>query len=452
MNNRWIAESEAAWSGAAVDERKVILQQHVDAFFQYVYTTGPYNFIHKGAFLRAWHNGVMDPNLLRIVTGIASRFIGNDSQDAHKVRPGAEWVDQVEREVLQNIETISIPRLQAMLLLVFDRSAAGRLASVWHLLALAARLAYALGFNHPTDAVRSLNQECRRRLMWCTYTLDKIFGGGLSCPSVCPRGSVHQSLPCNDRVFSLELKCETGSLEDLAAGNLNQTDGLCATAYLIRILDLRDQIQTYLREKSMNDIHDGSWQGGGRIDSFRQQLLDFKRLLPLDMQDLERTMYLRIGTSDMTVYIMVHTWLQTTACELSGSVLGITSNINKNSPNDGMDQQDLLSRAPTDLLHSCQTSLAEHAIALNRFWARVYHVYRHYSRFFVTDVTIGLCVSLNTRCLIYLARKDLLSSAEVSIESALRLNLEILFSLSKGSPYVNSWVSLSVGLCIRVQI
>ncbi|KAJ3519530.1 hypothetical protein NM208_g14092 [Fusarium decemcellulare] len=122
----------------SVDASKYMIQQHVDAFFRYVYSTSVFNFIHRGSFLRSWHKGRLSPSLLRTVAGVASRYMDL----AHG--PAKDWLEETERSILADWSLISIPKLQMLLLLIFNRIMAAELPAAWFLMSMAARIAHGL--------------------------------------------------------------------------------------------------------------------------------------------------------------------------------------------------------------------------------------------------------------------------------------------------------------------
>ncbi|KAH8892792.1 hypothetical protein GQ53DRAFT_763917 [Thozetella sp. PMI_491] len=327
----------------AVDPRKIVIQQHIDIFFQ----------------------------------------------SNEMVSPGPGWLEEAEREVLRDIDSISIPKLQILLLLTFDCTAKGRLSAVWYLSSLASRIAYALKLNYPTDAVVFTNQECRRRLMWCTYLLDKMIeGAGSPYPPLCPSDSIHLQLPCNSRLFELELDCDTDSLNDMASNNLQHVTNLGVTAYLIRILDLRNQIQQYLTSERAKSGVQLPWSVESPLWIFKQQLTNFEDQLPAEMQNTERALYLRIHTPVADVYTMVHTWLHTTACELFGGVLRDVFPILHEDPNnDAPESEDssYIMSQPPEFRSFCMAEIAKHFTTLNQFWSQMHSVQTLSKRFFLLD-------------------------------------------------------------------
>lgn len=425
------AERSSIHLSQSVDASKGIIQQHIDAFFQYVYPTSTFNFIHRGSFLRSWHKGLMSPSLLRASVGIARRYMGLDQE------PAARWLEESERDVLTDLNLISIPKLQILLFLIFDRSASANFSAVWYLLSLAARIAHGLKLGQPTDAVPFTNQECRRRLVWCIYSNERMAGmetcPDTTYPPLCPRSFVQVQLPCDERSFELEFECKTHSLDDLAQNRYDNAPRLGATAYLIRILDLREQIQAFSHRHGKQPGH---WAGDDEFWRLEQELSEFSSSLPAEMQDSERAVYIRSSTPESSVYIMVQTWLRTCWAELTGPVV-------YESPDAG-DSPVIQSQA--DFADSCRSVLLEHTMSLHHFWSRIWATQQLSRKLFVTDWNIAPCVYGNTRDVvhIYSAQPSLSAESRATIEAALRLNLDILGTQKGLSEYSLRWVSVRI--------
>ncbi|KAH8890686.1 hypothetical protein GQ53DRAFT_170587 [Thozetella sp. PMI_491] len=126
-----VVAREASPSSRSPDPSKAILQQHVDAFFEYVYPAASFNFIHRGSFLRTWHNGNISRSLICTIAAVASRFIG---RSGHASPPGfRRWIEEVQREIVCDLEVVSLPKLQILLLLIYDHIASGNVTTVWYL-------------------------------------------------------------------------------------------------------------------------------------------------------------------------------------------------------------------------------------------------------------------------------------------------------------------------------
>lgn len=439
----------------SLDPSKCVIQLHIDAFFQFIYPAGPYSFMHRGSFLRSWHSGKMARSLVLVVVGVASRF--TDLKSLGSSVPGVEWVDEAEREIVGNLDLISIPKLQILLLLIYDRIAAGKLAAVWSLLALASRIAHGLKLNVPTQAIPFTNQECRRRMMWCVYAMDKLTNSGSPTgfyPSLCPRESMHVQLPCDERSFALEFECETHFLSDLERKDFHNASKLGVSAYLIRVLDLRDQMLVYFSTLNNDAIEEPRsfplWHPESPFWRFREQLSDLATCLPPEMQDSEHAVYIRANSSDVNGYIMVQTWLQTCWCELLRHALPKIDPSAANQTATGITMERpivYITSTPTppdDFMALCRAELYKHAAELHQFWKRVHTVHHLSCQFYITDCSIAPCVLENTMAYLQTWEKspELITEGKTAVEAALKFNFEILGSLSSVSQYVAAWVSM----------
>ncbi|KAI0015451.1 hypothetical protein F4780DRAFT_74236 [Xylariomycetidae sp. FL0641] len=406
-----------------VDPSKPIIRQHIDAFFEFVHPTAPFSFIHRGGFLRTWHAGKLSKSLICVVAAVASRYLG-----AHDGGPGQNWVDEAEREITRDFEVVSLPKLQILLLLVYDRIASGKLTSAWYLVTIAARIAYGLRLNYPTEKGKLpfLNQECRRRLMWCTYIIDKMITGESSgYPLLCPRDTMHIQLPCNIRSFALEIECETRDLGDISTGLQGiHDDNLGVTAYLIRILDIRDQVRNYLKHCHVNQPP--PWAGDAEFWRLHQQLVAFGELIPPDLRNTDRALFIRVNAEESTAFIMTQTWWHLTYCELFGYFVQAVKS-----------EQGQRLEPPEEFVTLCTTEMIRYALLLSTFWRAVAKISKSY---FVTDWFIGPCIFENTKNLIRAWELSPSSFPETaSMESALAMNLEILEGLASLSPYVSGF-------------
>lgn len=424
-----------------VDTSKAVIQQHLDAFFQYVYPTATFNFIHRGSFLHSWHKDVLSRSLLRATVGVARRFMDLDRE------PAIRWLEESERDVVADLDLISIPKLQILLLLIFDRLASAKFSSTWYLMSLASRVAHGLKLGQPTSAVPFTNQECRRRLMWCVYSVERMGSTDGLCttyPPLCPRPFMQVQLPCDERSFELEFECTTHYLDDLANNKYDNASKLGVSAYLIRVLDLREQIQTFCH-RSDKPGQRSPWDGDSEFWRLEQELSDLSSSLPPEMQDSDRAVCIRSNTPESNVYIMVQTWLHTCWADLAGSFVYGRS----------VSEEDAAATTPshnrTEFLESCRLILLEHAMALHRFWSRIQSTQPASRKLFTTDWNIAPCVYGNSRDILstYASHPNLRVNSSQAIHAALRLNIDILSAQKSLTEYSARWVSITPGAHLR---
>ncbi|KAJ3519529.1 hypothetical protein NM208_g14093 [Fusarium decemcellulare] len=250
-----------------------------------------------------------------------------------------------------------------------------------------------------------------------------------SPPLLCPRSSMRIQLPCDEQSFNLEFECETHSLLDLAQSRYDNTGTLGGTAYLIRLFDLREQIQTLRHQCRDNPILESD-----QFHRLEVELLDMTNSLPPEMQDSERAVYIRCNTPESSVFIMVLSWLHTCWVELMSIFAHAGPESTSTLTPDGDDQQHLLTH--------CRRELVQHAISLNKFWFRVHETQElSPQRFFVTDINIAYCAYMNVQALVqpWCASLDPPLITAQRVQEALRLDISIVRSLENVSEYASHW-------------
>lgn len=133
---------------------------------------------------------------------------------------------------------MSVPKLQALMLVIKFLFSMRFTGDVWVLLSIASRVAFTKRLNYERPAIDPVKQECLRRLMWSIYVVDKIFSGGIEDLTVCPTQRMHIRLPCSHHNFQLGSRSKAPFSR---SRNENDTD-LNVLAYLMRLYDIRDRV------------------------------------------------------------------------------------------------------------------------------------------------------------------------------------------------------------------
>lgn len=229
-----VAVTEPALNGS-MDCEPSLVRQLIDAYFEYIYPIPVFNFLHRADFLQAWSAGQIPSYLIWAICGAAARFLSEEVPNHYR----DSWVDQAETAILQHVGHISLSRLQALMVILFDRAANQQFGKVFNLLAIAVRAAYTLRLHWDNAAASFSTQECRRRLMWSIFAFDKMCAGGMVEYTLCEAETVHIQLPCRERYFEFDTPVQTGSLAtrpDISAS------GLSLSAVILRVLDVRHRI------------------------------------------------------------------------------------------------------------------------------------------------------------------------------------------------------------------
>lgn len=271
--------------------------------------------------------------------------------------------------------------------------------------------------------------------------MDK-FSTGTTYPTLCPRETMQIQLPCDSRSFELEFEGKNPTLKEVAhsLAEYSNSSNLGITAYLIRVLDLRDQIRTFIDGKREScAVNSVSWANDPLFSQCQDELAAFANNLPPDMQDSGRALYIRANTAESDVYIMVQGWLRVSWCGLLRE-----ASIAEHSIRTGPQEPQIPSFA-----HSCAEQLMQQALRLTQFLKTMADLQTPLRKFFVTDWGIASCTMEVTKALLHCAELSSDNQAQDSIKSALALNFDLLGPLSEISQFVASWVSLLP--CLHIQ-
>lgn len=189
-------------------------------------------FLHRPSTLAEWNQGKLDPVLTKALCA-SGRSIEAGPSDA-LVR---SWICEARDAVLSSLSRVSIQQLQTLVLVIQYFIQAGDTVEAWNLLPLAARLAFTLQLNYERPDLDPLPRECRRRLIWSVYLLDRLFSGGLEELATCPAEYLHIRLPCDERSFERGLDSQADFLN-----GISQHGEMDAVAYLVRLYSTRERI------------------------------------------------------------------------------------------------------------------------------------------------------------------------------------------------------------------
>ncbi|CAK7227525.1 hypothetical protein SBRCBS47491_006599 [Sporothrix bragantina] len=220
--------------GALSNVPKLVLIQHIDAFFRYVYPCQANGFLHRGTLLRQFHAGTINRKVLLAVCAVSSRFVAVNSGDppsatmttgdvtaAKKARKAAikaavaqadAWAK--EAKTLLILEDMTLETVVTALLLARHDIHNGLFGSAWMLSSMATRAALALGLNREQHipqqkAISFTELETRRRLFWACYCLDRMMSTGLSDLTTLRAEHISLQLPCEEHHYIYGTPCWT---------------------------------------------------------------------------------------------------------------------------------------------------------------------------------------------------------------------------------------------------
>lgn len=220
---------------------KALVRQCIEAFFEHVYPIPCYSYLHRPTFLRKWSQGFSEIRLLKAVCGLGARFICNDQSEHQALL--TDWMNAAETEVMGNLATFSVTDVETLQLVALDHCITRQFARMMIASGLAARLAYIMRLNCEDTKPPFVVRESRRRLMWSIFAFDTLYSSGRSELTSCARGTIRLQLPCSERHFFRDNPVTTESIQHDARSDRTISDTIGTTAFLLRILDVRDRIQ-----------------------------------------------------------------------------------------------------------------------------------------------------------------------------------------------------------------
>ncbi|KAF5597616.1 uncharacterized protein FSUBG_8448 [Fusarium subglutinans] len=228
-------------SSVAGDTQRVFELESRDAIRQYLDTYFDKSdiadcvFLHRATTIAEWSQGKLEKTLLKAICASALRLAPTYHT---KSSPAHNWIKQAQHELVNHMGDMSVPKLQALMLVIKFLFSMRFTGDVWVLLSIASRVAFTKRLNYERPAIDPVKQECLRRLMWSIYVVDKVFSGGIEDLTVCPTQRMHIRLPSSHHNFQLGSRSKAPFLR---SKNENDTD-LNVLAYLMRLYDIRDRV------------------------------------------------------------------------------------------------------------------------------------------------------------------------------------------------------------------
>lgn len=180
------------------------LQVLVEYYFNHVYALPSYAFLHPQTTLQQCHDGNLETCLAYALSAVASHHKHPSSGRRGAMELG--WIQAAEDFMWKHLESPTIPRLQALLLIVLYRLETGAFQRAFMLSSIAARGAAAMRLNYERittpDAAGRTFQEVRRRLTWSLKLVERYFSLGLPEFELCPVENIYLELPCWEEEFS----------------------------------------------------------------------------------------------------------------------------------------------------------------------------------------------------------------------------------------------------------
>ncbi|PVH74437.1 hypothetical protein DL98DRAFT_467858 [Cadophora sp. DSE1049] len=394
---------------------KEIIENHIKAFFEYVYPIPGNSFIHRAIFLQNWTKQTHNLILLKAMCGASARFVSNDPD--HE-KQALIWSSQAESQVLKTLAKPSVVTIQSLLLIIFTQASFRKFSSVMALSALTARMAFTLRLNYEERKLPFTAQECRRRVMWAIFVVDTFYASGQVDLSVCAIERIKLQLPCNERSFAYDIEVETEPLRRPLGHPVAGDLGLLA--YLIRIFDIRYRVQCFAR--TVVDSGCTSQDSDVQLHSFEQELELFMQQLPATYSFSQKNLTLRAPTSQRTSFVMLHIWWHQCYCDLFRFAV---PRIRESLPCEA------LQKLHPDFVSHCQNQCWQHAMSISSI---VDSIRKCGGDLFVTDSALSVCLFQNARIITRLGPSLPWVLGRSEIESHLQGFADVLQKLAEIFP------------------
>ncbi|KIL89369.1 hypothetical protein FAVG1_07763 [Fusarium avenaceum] len=276
-------------------EERDTVRQYLDTYFNKT-DIADCVFLHQATTITEWSRGKLDKTLLKAICASA---LQPTSADHLESSTAYTWIKQAQSELVNQMGDMSVPKLQALMLVIKFLFSLRFTGDVWVLLSIASRVAFTKRLNYERPAMDPVKQECLRRLMWSVYSIDKVFSGGIEDLTVCPTQRMHIRLPSSQHNFQLGLRSRAPFLR----GNGKNDTDMNVLAYLMRLYDIRDRILSPFPSR-------------GQLRSLDLELTAFEESLPDELQLNDNRLMIMCHSDEARTYTTLHTLLFSCRCDL----------------------------------------------------------------------------------------------------------------------------------------
>ncbi|KAI9924206.1 hypothetical protein MW887_007156 [Aspergillus wentii] len=207
----------------------------VKKFFHHLYPVPSFSFLHPPSTIAKCHDGTLDESLLLAIQAIVTLRLGQEDKDESTAQ-----ISKAEDIIWQRLESPSVSRLQALLLVIIHRVETGGFQRAFMLAGLASRAASAMRLNYEKTDLTPVAAEVRRRTIWCFKLIESYFSIGLSEFELCPFETIYLQPPSHETSFVPP-----------DAGDIDKECGTLAIS--VRLASLRRDIMKLTRELAVCD-------------------------------------------------------------------------------------------------------------------------------------------------------------------------------------------------------
>ena len=409
----------------------------VEAYFEQQDSAGRI-FLHRASVMTALHDNRLEPLLHKAICASGALVIGDKDLESLSIRLSLK----VEQSILSGLYHCTLPRLQALTVLLHLLRARSSREALWMLLSIASRMAFTLRLNveHANDSF--CERESNRRLMWSLYLLDSIISAGVESLAVCPSSKIALRLPSNEYCFSLGMEAKTGYL--FTASSTSTDPDMGELSYVVRLMSIRQDILRYARLSSGVKLVSAKQEcsytrrvAAGKVsiydsreelESYSRSLCNYLSNLPRELQPTAQNIAFRADSESFTCFVMLHTIWHQLQCDLYRLLVPRIR--------EAVSRAALLS-VPAEFVAYCQKQCVHWITKLLGFWSSVYHIP---NRKRVLDCFFAVCAYQASQVIRQL--KHLCNEGDTAerLHTQLAEMLEMLKEIEDAMPFVKPYV------------
>lgn len=307
-----------------------MIDQHVEAFFSYVYPVQANAIVHRGTLMRDIADGKVARKVVLAVCAVASRFVNPPASPESGIMlpiplkgtaAANAWATEAKSSLLT--EDSSLEGITAALILAKHDINSGRFGQAFVLAAVATRMAMSLRLHQelPPDSAKStVERETRRRLMWGCYALDRMMSTGVPEFLLTPARSMRIRLPCDDQrfLFGIESNAPIPALEtegDSSDGDPARFSDVGILGHQLRIQGVRSMIFRVSRNREPSDLP--VWDPSSAYTAAERKIKTWYDSLSPQFHLNPETVYARKAQNELPALVMLHVWYHLNMVELT---------------------------------------------------------------------------------------------------------------------------------------
>lgn len=215
--------------------------------------------------------GRLDKALAFAICGIAALHSNQGLRTRRE--DSAIWARMTEQLIWQHLEAPSLPRLQALLLLINYLMETGSFHKAFMFSSLASRAAITIGLHNERPELDFVSQETRRRTMWSLRLTDRYFSLGLTEFELFPLDNINIQPPSYEGAFGDSQLASPGTRVTPEA------DDLGAYSLFVRLETVRREVMRLTRR--ITSLADEPQMLASRTKELSDQLADIASQMPM---------------------------------------------------------------------------------------------------------------------------------------------------------------------------